>query len=164
MPETALPRITATAAPKASSSSPPTAASGLEIVFRPDPYIHDGRYANNVWLQELPRPMTKLTWDNAVQVSAATAARLQVKNNDVVELQLGGNSVEGAVWVSPGQPDNSVTVHLGYGRWQSGRAGTGAGFDAYRLRRSDSLWSAPGVEIRKTGKTIRSPLHNWSTV
>ncbi len=153
VPETALPPITATTRPDAPANAAPTAASGLEIVFRPDPYIQDGRYANNVWLQELPRPMTKLTWDNAVQVSAATAARLQVKNNDVVELQLGANSVEGAVWVSPGQPDNSVTVHLGYGRWQSGRAGTGAGFNAYRLRRSDSLWSAPGVEIRKTGKT-----------
>ena len=125
-----------------------------EIVFRPDPYLYDGRFANNTWLQELPRPITKLTWDNAVFVSPATAKRLDLENQHVVDLLYRGRWVSGAVWVSPGHPDGSVTVHLGYGRTRSGRAGNGAGFNAYLLRTSDALWSASGLEIRKTNETF----------
>ena len=51
-------------------------AQGLEVVFRPDPSVYDGRFANNAWLQELPKPLTKLTWDNAALIAPATAARL----------------------------------------------------------------------------------------
>ena len=123
--------------------------SGMELVFRPDVYIHDGRYANNIWLQELPRPMTKLTWDNAVYISPATARRFGFPNQQHVELSYRGQKARGSVWILPGQPDNSVTVHLGYGRWQSGRAGNGAGFDVYPFRTSDALWATSGVEIRK---------------
>ena len=123
--------------------------NGLEIVFRPDVYMYDGRFANNTWLQELPRPMNKLTWDNAVFLSPVTAAKLDVKTLQNVELALGERRVEGAVWILPGQPDDSVTVHLGWGRTRVGRAGNGAGFNAYRLRTSHALWSAGGLQLKK---------------
>jgi len=126
---------------------------GLELVFRTDPFIYDGRYASNAWLQELPRDITKLTWDNAVHVSPRTAARLHLDNQHLVRLTNRGHSVEGAVWISPGQADDAVTVHLGYGREDAGVVGNGAGFNAYLIRMSDSLWQAGSVEIQPTGKT-----------
>ena len=129
-----------------------SAQQAMEVVFRPDPYLYDGRYANNTWLQELPRPMTKLTWDNAVHLSPATAKQLDISNQDRVELSFRGRKVEGSVWVSPGQPENSATIHLGWGRWRAGRAGDGAGFNAYPLRWSDALWAASGIQIHKIEK------------
>ena len=126
-----------------------TTSGELELVFRPDVYLYDGRYANNIWLQELPRPMTKLTWDNAVFLSPATAKRLSVENQGRVELRSSGASVRGSVWILPGHPDDSITVDLGWGRTHSGRAGNGAGFNAYLLRRSDALWRATGAELHK---------------
>lgn len=123
--------------------------NGIELVFRPDVYLYDGRYANNVWLQELPHPMTKLTWDNAICVSLKTAKRLGFDNQQHVELTYRGRSVRGSVWILPGQPDESVAVDLGWGRSHCGRAGNGAGFNAYALRSSDALWAGTGVELRK---------------
>jgi Fe-S-cluster-containing dehydrogenase component/anaerobic selenocysteine-containing dehydrogenase len=143
-----LPAITATPNNKISPPSA-TASNGVELVFRPDVYMYDGRYANNVWLQELPHPMTKLTWDNAVFLSPKTAARLGFDNQQHVEMSFRGRTVKGSVWILPGQPDESLTVELGWGRWQSGRAGNGAGFNAYALRSSDALWAGSGVELRK---------------
>ncbi len=127
----------------------------LELNFRRDPSIYDGRFANNGWLQELPKPMNKLTWDNAVFISPKTAEMLKVKTEDVVELELNGKKVEGAVWIQAGHADNSVTVHLGYGRKRAGRVGTGAGFNAYELRYSATPWTATGVKITPTGKTYK---------
>lgn len=127
----------------------PTSRESLELVFRPDVYIYDGRYANNVWLQELPRPMTKLTWDNAIFVSVDTAKQFGLDNHQRAQLELAGRFVEGAVWVLPGHPDGSVTVDLGWGRTHAGRAGTGAGFNAYAIRTSDALWRAEGLSIHK---------------
>ena len=139
-------------------------AQGLEIVFRPDPTIWDGRFANNGWLQELPKPLTKLTWDNAVLMSPATSARLGLSNGDVAELHYRGASVRGPVWIMPGHADNSATVHLGYGRTNSGRVGRGAGFNAYALRTSDEPWFGAGLEIRKTGERypLSSTQHHFS--
>ena len=125
--------------------------SGLEILFRPDPTVWDGRFANNGWLQELPKPLTKLTWDNAILVSPAAAQRLGLANEQVAELRYGGRSVRGPVWILPGQAGNSVTVHLGYGRSRAGHLANGAGFNAYAIRTSDRPWAGDGVEIRKTG-------------
>jgi Fe-S-cluster-containing dehydrogenase component len=124
----------------------------LELVFRPDVYLYDGRYANNVWLQELPHPMTKLTWDNAVLLSPATAARLGFDNQQRVELRLRNRTVEGSIWILPGHPDRSVTVDLGWGRAHAGRAADGAGFNAYVLRTSDTLWCGTGVELHKVDR------------
>ncbi|MPZ77549.1 MAG: 4Fe-4S dicluster domain-containing protein [Deltaproteobacteria bacterium] len=151
-PKTVSMRAQSLAPPQASAVE--TTGQGLELVFRPDPSIWDGRFANNSWLQELPKPMTKLTWDNAALISAATAGRLGLTNGDGVELSLGGNRVVAPVWINPGQADDSVTVNLGYGRTHTGGVGRGAGFNAYRLRTTAHQWFGRGLEIKKTGERV----------
>jgi MoCo/4Fe-4S cofactor protein with predicted Tat translocation signal len=121
----------------------------LEIVFRPDPTIWDGRYANNGWLQELPKPFTKLTWDNAACVSPALAARWNLTPEDIVEIQAAGRTLRLPVWILPGLPDRSVTLHFGYGRTRAGRIGTETGFNVYSLRTADAPWFASAGELRK---------------
>jgi molybdopterin-containing oxidoreductase family iron-sulfur binding subunit len=138
----------------------------MEIAFRPDPTIYDGRFANNGWLQELPKPVSKLTWDNAAFVSPATAQKLGLTETfgrngrehgqaivDVVELSYDGRTVEAPAWILPGHADDCVTVTFGYGRTRAGRVGNNTGFDAYRLRTSTAPWFASGVRVRKTGRT-----------
>ncbi len=170
VPDTALPtkKVTLTTDPSswpAPRIAPPDGDS-LEIVFRPDPTIYDGRFANNGWLQELPKPLTKLTWDNASMVGPAMAERLGLHvrigwrggehgeaHVDVIKLRLPNREVvEAPIWILPGHPDDSITVHLGYGRTRAGRVGNGAGFNAYKLRSSGSLWFETGLTIAKTGK------------
>ncbi|MFO1008432.1 MAG: TAT-variant-translocated molybdopterin oxidoreductase [Planctomycetota bacterium] len=133
----------------------PTPVQGMELTFVPDPSIHDGRYALNGWLQELPKPLTKLTWDNVVQLSPATAKRLGIESGDVVELELAGRKVRGPAWIQPGQADDSVQIALGFGRTQAGSFATNLGFDAYQLRTSTGAWIAGGLQVRKTGDTIK---------
>ena len=144
------------------ANGPQPTAPGFEIVFRTDPSIYDGRFANNGWLQELPKPANKMTWDNAALISPATAKQLGVKNKigtyggdvfvDTVAIKYAGRNVTAPVWITPGHPDNVVTVHLGYGRRLAGRVGTGLGFDAYAIRTADSPWSGTGVTVEKTGE------------
>ncbi len=137
---------------------------GLELVFQADPYIYDGRYASNSWLQELPKPITKLTWDNAVHVSPRTASRLKLEAQRMVELKCQGRSVEGSVWISPGQADDTITVHLGYGRTAAGVIGNKTGFNAYQIRTTDALWHVNGLEVRPTGETYplaTTQMHKW---
>jgi len=131
---------------------PPNA---LEINFRRDPCVYDGCFSNNGWLQELPKPMSKLTWDNPVLIGPAMAARMGLKTEDFVELELNGKKVKAPIWIQAGHPDNSITVFLGYGRRRAGRAGTGAGFDMYPLRYSATPWIATGVNITKAGGTYK---------
>lgn len=139
--------------------------NALEIIFRPDPSIYDGRFADNGWLQELPKPLTKLTWGNAVEISPATAQRLGLENEladrggehgqilaNTVELQYKGRTVAGPILIVPGHADDCVTVHLGYGRARAGSVGTGVGFNAYAIRTSDAPWFGTGLTIRKTGE------------
>ena len=135
----------------------PTSSGGgaLEVAFRPDPTVFDGRYANNGWLQELPKPFSTLTWDNAAMFSPATAERLGVSSGDVLRLTLAERVTTAPAWVLPGLPDDAVTLHLGYGRRRAGRLGNGQGFDAYALRASAGLWAAPGLKIQQTGETYR---------
>ena len=132
-------------------AQPVESKSGIELLLLPDPHIRDGRFANNAWLQELPKPFTKITWDNAALISPATAKRLDVANGQEVELNYRGRSVRAPAWILPGQADDCVTVHLGYGRTHAGRAGTGLGFNAYPLRAADAPWGGPGLEIVRTG-------------
>jgi molybdopterin-containing oxidoreductase family iron-sulfur binding subunit len=152
--------------PALNASATPPAPGVLEIQFRPDPAIYDGSFANNGWLQELPKPVTKLTWDNAALISPATAQRLGLSYRiagrggehgqiivDMVELSFHGRTVKAPIWIQPGQPDDSITVHLGYGRTKAGRVGTGAGFNAYFLRSSSALWHGTGLEIHKLKET-----------
>ena len=127
------------------------AGQGLEIVFRPDPTVWDGRFANNGWLQELPKPLTKLTWDAVAMFSPKTAERLGLKSEEAVELKYQGRTIVGPVWVMPGHADESVTVFLGYGRTRAGRVGTGMGFDAGWIRPYAAPWIGTGLEVRKTG-------------
>lgn len=129
---------------------PPARAGGLEVIFRPDPYIGDGRFGNNGWLQELPRPFTKLTWDNAVLVAPETAQKLELTPQHVVELQHNGRSVRGSVYLNPGQAAGSVALHLGFGHSRLGRAANGAGFNASVLRGFAAPWCDSGFELRKT--------------
>ncbi|MEI6669068.1 MAG: TAT-variant-translocated molybdopterin oxidoreductase [Acidobacteriota bacterium] len=131
---------------------PAVRTNGLELVFRADPTVYDGRFANSGWLQELPKPFTKITWENTVQLSPATAASLGIRNEDVVDLTANARTVRGPAWIVPGQADGVVTVHLGYGRTHAGRVGTGAGFDAYQLRTGDATWISSGVTLVKTGR------------
>jgi Fe-S-cluster-containing dehydrogenase component len=139
--------------------APQTPAINLEIAFHPDPALYDGRFANNGWLQELPRPQSKLTWDNAAYLSPATAISLglapeghpEQANEKVVNLEFLGRSLQAPVWVLPGHADNSVTVHLGHGRSHCGRVGNNVGFNAYQLRTSAAPWFATGLTVRPTG-------------
>jgi len=142
---------------KSASVQPPAKVDdkAIEINFRRDPSIYDGRFANNGWLQELPKPMNKLTWDNPVLMAPAMAERMGIQTEDLVELELNGKKVTAPVWIQVGHPDNSITVFLGYGRRRAGRVGTGAGFDMYQLRFSSTPWFTSGVTIRKTGSTYK---------
>jgi len=146
------------------SSSQPAGAGSFDLVFRPDPSIFDGRFANNSWLQELPRPLTKITWDNAALISPNTAAQLGITNSigqkggdvhvDRVRVNYRGRTIDAPAWITPGQPDNVVTLHLGYGRQRAaGRVGEGYGVNAYSIRMSDSPWSGTGAQVQKLDAT-----------
>jgi molybdopterin-containing oxidoreductase family iron-sulfur binding subunit len=157
---------TAPTSPNPSSPSNPSGdQDALEIIFRPDPSIYDGRFAHNGWLQELPKPLTKIAWGNAVEISPATAERFGLSYElawrggehgqalvDVVELQYKGRKLLAPVWITPGHADNCATVHLGYGRARGGSVGSGVGFNAYAIRASDAPWFGQGLTIRKIGQ------------
>lgn len=128
---------------------------GLELIFRPDPSIWDGRFANNGWLQELPKPLTTLSWDNAALISAATAQRLNLNNEDLVELDFHGGVIPAAIWIQPGHANESVTLHVGYGRTRAGRVGNSTGFNAYLIRTSAVPDFGSGLQIRPTGQRYR---------
>jgi len=180
VPNSALPPRTVSLKPdlvsSLSSSAPqPPAPGSYEVVFRTDPSIYDGRFANNGWLQELPKPLTKITWDNVALVSANTARKLGVPPPDYeqgkkgreafvdqIELKLDGRAISKAlpVWIMPGQPDDVITIHLGYGRTRAGRVGSTTiswpdsplpqgGFNAYEIRTSQAPWSAAGASASK---------------
>jgi len=136
----------------------------LEVVFYRDYKVDDGRYSNNGWMQELPDPVTKLVWDNTVLMSRKTAHELGVKNSDVVEVEVGGRSVRGPVWVQPGMADYVLGLALGYGRQWNGRIGYQVGFDAFALRTVENPGFATGATISKTGGTypISTTQNHWS--
>lgn len=138
----------------------------MEIVFQPDPTIYDGSWANNGWLQELPKPITKLTWGNAAIMSPASAQQLGIGQGSyahggehggyfmpMVELQLEGRKLRAPVWIMPGHADRSVTVYLGHGRTHAGRIGEAVGFNAYLLRTAEQPWFAAGLRVVKTDDT-----------
>ena len=155
VPGTALPTTRPTLrADAVRTPSRTLAKDGLEIIFRADPSVWDGRFANNGWLQELPKPMTRLTWDNAALVAPATAEALGLQNEQVVEVKADGRSVRAPVWILPGQPRDSVTLHLGYGRRHAGSVGNGRGFDASALRTTDTMGFAAGAQVVPTGDRV----------
>jgi MoCo/4Fe-4S cofactor protein with predicted Tat translocation signal len=130
------------------------AAGLLEVVFLPSPSLHDGRYANDAWLQELPDPLTKLTWDNPALVSPTTAGTLGLANGDVVRFDHAGRSLELPVWTLPGMADGVVALTLGYGRSRAGRIGSGVGFDTFTVRASRAPGFDSGVKLTGLGRTF----------
>ena len=144
----------------------PAPADQVEYVFRPDPTVYDGRFANNGWLQELPKPLTKLTWDNAALVSPKLAHSMDLAHKvvsrggehgqvraAVVDIELSASKVTAAAWTLPGQAENTVVLPLGYGRSRSGYTGTNKGFNAYVVRSSNALWTSFGGKMTATGDT-----------
>jgi len=126
--------------------------AGPELLFVCDRSMEDGRHANNAWLQELPDPITKLTWDNAALLSPATAKRLGVETEEMIRIRRAGREMEIAACVLPGMAPDTIALPLGYGRVAAGRVGEGVGFDTYRLRTSDAFYEAGAAEAAKTGR------------
>jgi molybdopterin-containing oxidoreductase family iron-sulfur binding subunit len=152
--DSAPPEIDVAPAAAAAQQPAATAESGLTVVFRPDPSLWDGRFANNAWLQELPKPLSKLTWDNAIGVSPTLAREKGLANGDVVRLAAGGRVIEGPVWITPGQERRTVSVFLGYGRRTPGQLGDRHGYDAYALR-SGGAWALSGATLEPTGRKAK---------
>ncbi len=123
---------------------------GLELSLRADPFLGAGAQANNGWLQETPKPITQLTWDNAALLSPATAQRLGVDNEQVLTITVEGRSLSLPAWIVPGQAPGVVTVHLGGGRRRGGRVADGTGGDAGPLRTAADPWSTTRVVIART--------------
>jgi MoCo/4Fe-4S cofactor protein with predicted Tat translocation signal len=150
--------------PSARTAAAPSAASGsqggLELIFRPDPTVWDGRFANNGWLQELPKPLTKVTWDATAWMSPQLARERNLEDGDVIELRYRGQTTRMPIFRVPGHPQQSLTVFFGYGRQRAGNVGTATKdaepFNAFLLRTSDAPWFGSGLEIVKTGE--RYPL------
>jgi molybdopterin-containing oxidoreductase family iron-sulfur binding subunit len=146
-----LPEITPVGKIATGSVTGSPTSGGLEVVFLPSPAVHDGRYANDGWLQELPDPLTKLTWDNPALVSPKTAETLSATSGDVVKLDYAGRSLELPIWILPGMADNVVALTLGYGRSHAGRIGNGVGFNTFTLRGSTAPNFDGGAAISKRG-------------
>ena len=127
--------------------------SGLEITFRPDPTLWDGRFANNAWLQELPKPITKLVWDNAALVSPTLARQEKLSNGDVVEITAAGRSLRLPVWIVPGQPEKSIGLQLSSSYPPSRATGKVGDSNVYALRPSNAPWAVTGVSLQKTGES-----------
>ncbi|MFK4134742.1 TAT-variant-translocated molybdopterin oxidoreductase [Pseudomonas luteola] len=143
----ALPPVQVVAAPVRFEET--SMGSGLEIQFRPDPCIWDGRFANLGWLQELPKPLTKLTWENSIGISLAIAEQNRLINGDMVSVTIEGRTVEGPAWVMPGQADTVITLFAGYGRERSGRVGNAIGYNYAALRIADSPWVRSGATLTR---------------
>jgi molybdopterin-containing oxidoreductase family iron-sulfur binding subunit len=137
------------------NSQPVEAGSsgGLEVVFLASPSLHDGRFANDGWLQELPDPLTKLTWDNPALVSPKTAEMFGLASQDMIRLDYSGRSLELPVWILPGMADGVVALTLGYGRRRVGRIGAGVGFDTFTVRSSRTPGFDSGVKLTSVGRT-----------
>jgi MoCo/4Fe-4S cofactor protein with predicted Tat translocation signal len=155
IPGTAAAPFTGSARDAAGFGGGAAPAGGTVIAFRPDPSIQDGRFANNGWLQELSKPLTRLAWENVALIAPAMAQQLGVSNGQVLELGTGGARVSAPAWILPGQPADVVTVHLGFGRTRAGRVGTGVGFDANKLRSADTFHWASGATVTKTGRKVK---------
>ena len=174
VPNTAFPLKTVTLQTSLPASPAAGNSEGLEVVFRPDPSVYDGRFANNAWLQELPNSLSKLTWENAALIAPATAERLGLmtlaKGADVtgrvpiVELTYGGRTIRTPIWLSPGHAPDALTLHVGYGRTRVGRIANGIGVDVNPLRVSSTPDIVTGVRLVDTGDTDRlaSTQDHWT--
>lgn len=146
------PRSVAAGTPRRSEVTSTKTQGDLTLVLSPDPSTWDGRFANSPWLQECPRPVSKEVWGNALSISSADAARLNLKTGDVVRLSVKDRVVQTPVLVTGGCPPGVINLTLGYGRRNAGAIGTSVGSDAYILRTSDALWTIEGVTIVATAE------------
>ncbi len=155
------------------TAKPAAAGDGLEVVFHSHYCVDDGRYNNNGWLQELPEPITKVTWENLILLSPKTFEKLGLVNQGKgsgtteasrVKVVMGGREVVGPAWLQPGMADNTVGLALGYGRQRSGRVGSGAGYDAYRVRTSAAPHFATGAVLTPLGQLhpVATVQHHWA--
>jgi molybdopterin-containing oxidoreductase family iron-sulfur binding subunit len=152
IPNTAAAGIPVSLRPDFATALPkPAPVPGLTILLRPDPFLRDGAQANNGWLQELPRPLTRLVWDSAALIAPATAKRLELASEDIVEIAATGATVRLPVLVMPGQADDCVTLSLGYGRTAIGAVGRDVGVDVGRLRGTEALWETAAT-LHATGE------------
>ena len=136
-------------------SPPHVAAAPLAAVFVPDPSTGAGEFANNAWLQELPRPFTKLTWDNVALIGAATAHSRGLATGDLVRLSLDAmpdHALDIPVWVLPQHAEGVISLPLGYGRMAAGRVGNGVGANTYALRTVAAARGRAALQLHKTGK------------
>ncbi|MCK5800265.1 MAG: 4Fe-4S dicluster domain-containing protein, partial [Deltaproteobacteria bacterium] len=127
----------------------------LELVFALDATLYDGRFAQNAWLQELPDPITKLAWDNALLVGIATAKSLGLANEDLVEIATTTTprrKLQIPVWIVPGVADNTLILPLGYGRGRSGPVAKNAGFDAYSLRSHQTPSWTRNITLKRSAR------------
>jgi MoCo/4Fe-4S cofactor protein with predicted Tat translocation signal len=132
-----------------SFAAPASSTSGYEISFRPDPSLYDGRFANVGWMQELPKQVTNLSWDNAALVSMKTMADLKAEETELIEIELNGRKVTAPILMAPGHPDDTITVHLGFGRGvEAGRVAAGVGFSGYKVRPAASPLMASGATAK----------------
>lgn len=171
--------VTANSAFLSQPETKPAANGPLEISILPDPTVYDGRFNNNGWMQELPKPLTKVTWENVALISPKTAARLGINSkgdpsefaggaqgvsfvntkggnqfSDLVTLNYQGASIRKQVpmWIAPGQPDDVITIFMGYGRTRSGKVGNNLGYNAFDVRKSDAMDFGTG-DISRSGDT-----------
>jgi molybdopterin-containing oxidoreductase family iron-sulfur binding subunit len=170
LPDSAISQADQTVSNGTSSELPASASisdTNLEVVFTADHSVGDGTFANNGWCQELPDPISKITWDNVMSISRVTGEKLKLGNGQVAKLTLNGRSVEGPIWIQPGMADNTVCLPLGYGK-KHGRIanfkGEGVGFNAYSIRDTDFPNIAIGGKLSATGKThsLSSTQEHWS--
>ena len=143
--------VTIPAQPPGASQQKAVAGDQVEIVFSLDPSVWDGRFANVAWLQELPKPLTKITWDNVIAVSPAIASQYALSNSDIAEVTIGGRSVRGPIWIVPGQAPRTVALSFGYGRRAGGDIAMGIGYDAFSIRPAEMAWLARGSIARVEG-------------
>jgi molybdopterin-containing oxidoreductase family iron-sulfur binding subunit len=130
------------------------AGTGIDIRFVADPWLRDGRFANASWLQELPRPLTKIVWGNAALISPATAERLKVGNGEAINVACDGADIDAPAWIVPGHPDETITLSIGFGRKVGSVALLSGGYDAFQLRRG-SQWFATGAAITLRKNSMR---------
>ncbi|MGH6725184.1 MAG: 4Fe-4S dicluster domain-containing protein [Pseudolabrys sp.] len=145
------------ATPKEVGLAPASVVQDATLLLSPDASLWDGRFANNAWLQECPKPLTKHVCGNTLSISAADAKRLNCVTGDIVALVSDGHTIEAPVYVSDGQADGVYATTLGYGRTRAGAIGNDVGFDLYPLRRLAAPWLVENVTLRKTGKTQTIP-------
>jgi len=151
--DSASPGIKATVSGSFSGElSPPVPAGHLEVSCLPDASAWDGRFVNNSWLMETPRPLSKLVWDNALYLSPATAREQHLSNGDMVVVVAGELTTQAPVWILPGHADECGSLQLGYGQALSGRIGRKVGHNAYAVRSATTPWTFAAT-LYKTGRS-----------